>query len=90
MEDWKKNIKVEASDLQEGWAELVEVIGLEKFLELCRLYHGDFVYIPTIQSVQREARNRMIHADYRHLTEKELSKKYGLTTNQIRYILKRK
>lgn len=79
---------VDVSDIPETYQPVVSLIGLDNFLKLCRYAMGDELYFPMQESILRNARNRLIIQEYNGNNLQELSKKYGLTRNYIRNIVK--
>lgn len=79
---------VDVSDIPETYQPVVSLIGLDNFLKLCRYAMGDELYFPMQESILRNARNRLIIQEYNGNNLQELSKKYGLTRNHIRNIVK--
>ena len=67
-------------DISESYRPVVEIIGIEKFIELSEYAKGDELYFPKTENIIAPARNRRI--------KKELAEKYYLTTKQIGNILK--
>lgn len=78
---------VRPSDIPEAYRGMIELIGLETFMDLCQCIMGDEVYIPKPETIIRRTRDRMIVEGYTGSNEKELAKKFGLTTKQIANIL---
>ena len=61
-------------DISESYRPVVDIIGIEKFIELSEYAKGDELYFPKTENIIAPARNRRI--------------KYNLTTKQIGNILK--
>lgn len=66
--------------------QIAKVIGVQGYLQLCKLIDGDKVYIPEFESVITPLRNQKIKEEFNGYNHKELAKKYGLTPNWIRQI----
>lgn len=79
---------VDVSDIPETYQPVVDLIGLDNFLKLCRYAMGDELYFPMQESILRNARNRFIMQEYNGNNLPELSQKYGLTRKCIRNIVK--
>jgi len=79
---------IKLNDIPDNFLALVEVIGIEKFLEISKLYGGMNVYIPIYSSLIREARNREIIDKYNGVNVNELAIKYGISVVSIRRIIK--
>ena len=77
-------------DVPERYQGIVEIVGIEKFVELSNYAMGDELYFPKVENIVSAARNRRIKAEYRSgSSDKELAERYNLTTKQIWNILKR-
>ena len=74
------------NDLLEGVVDVVEVIGMDAFKSLVRFAGGSNLYIPNESSLVKGTRNRMIResfdGDY-----KKVSRKFGISTVQVRNII---
>lgn len=75
-------------DIGENYRPIVEIIGLEAFVELSGLAKGDEIYIPKVENIVAPARNRRIRKEYDGYNIRDLAERYGLTTKQIANILK--
>ena len=67
--------------------DIAERIGLEQALFLSQQYGGEYIYIPKLESVTREARNKDIRQAFNGRNYRELGQKYNLSTKSIRWIL---
>ena len=67
---------------------VVDIIGIEKFIELSEYAKGDELYFPKTENIIAPARNRRIKKEWNGYNSKELAEKYNLTTKQIGNILK--
>ncbi len=79
---------IKLNDVPDNFHALVEVIGIEKFLEISKLYGGMNMYIPIYSSLIREARNRDIIEKYNGVNTNELAIKYGISAISVRRIIK--
>jgi len=79
---------IKLNDVPDNFHALVEVIGIEKFLEISKLYGGMNMYIPIYSSLIREARNRDIIEKYNGVNTDELAIKYGISAISVRRIIK--
>lgn len=79
---------IKLDDIPASFHAMVEVIGIEKFLEISKLYGGINIYIPIYSSLIREARNRAIIEKYNGVNVNELAIKYGISVVSIRRIIK--
>lgn len=75
-------------DISENYRPVVEIIGIEKFIELGEYAKGDELYFPKLENIIAPARNRRIKAEWNGYNSKELAEKYNLTVKQIGNILK--
>lgn len=75
-------------DISESYRPVVEIIGIEKFIELSEYTKGDELYFPKTENIIAPARNRRIKKEWNGYNSKELAEKYNLTTKQIGNILK--
>lgn len=79
---------IKLNDIPDNFHALVEVIGIEKFLEISKLYGGINIYIPIYSSLIREARNRELIEKYNGVNVNELAIKYGISVVSVRRIIK--
>lgn len=75
-------------DIAENYRPVVEIIGIEKFVELSDYARGDELYFPKAENIIAPARNRRIKKEWNGYNVKELAEKYNLTIKQIGNILK--
>lgn len=75
-------------DVSESYRQVVEIIGMEKFIELSEYARGDELYFPKVENIIAPARNRRIKKEFDGYNMKFLADKYNLTTKQIGNILK--
>ena len=78
---------IRREDIPESYSDVVEAIGQEKFLRLVRLCGGQSLYIPKIESLEREARDRDIRAHFDGGNYKQLTSQYRLSERQIQKIV---
>ncbi|MGL6106418.1 Mor transcription activator family protein [Romboutsia sp.] len=67
---------------------IIEIVGMEKFKELCRFYGGHTVYFPLQRSVEREERNKEIVGKFNGVNFENLATLYGMSVTHVRRILK--
>ena len=53
-------MEVEIRDIPESMINMVDIVGIRKFLEITKMYGGSSVYIPLYKSIIRPARDRDI------------------------------
>ncbi|MGL5711716.1 MAG: Mor transcription activator family protein [Paraclostridium sp.] len=79
---------IELKDIPSQYSDIVEVMGIDKFIEFCEFSGGQNIYIPTVKTLENTIRNKEILVHYREgYSIKQLSKKYNLTTSSIRQIV---
>lgn len=81
---------VEIKDIPESMINMVNIVGIRKFLEITKIYGGSSVYIPLYKSIIRPARDRDIIKKYNGFNEKELAKMYNISVYNIKRIIKNK
>ena len=80
---------VNESDVPETYKPILNLIGIENFMKLCKYAMGDEIYFPMQESILRNTRKRLIIQDYTGDHVSDLSRKYNLTQTRIRGIVKR-
>ncbi len=75
-------------DIAERYRPVVEIVGIEKYIEVSRYAMGDEVYFRKPETLLAPARNRRIRKEYDGFNTKELAQRYNLTLPQIHAILK--
>lgn len=81
-------MNVLSSDFDEIYDDIIETIGIDKFVELCKLRGGMLVYFPSHSRVIRQARNREIVKKFNGVNFEKLAKEYKLSESYVRRILK--
>ena len=81
---------VKIEDISENLHGLIKIIGMENFLKVSKALGGSSIYIPIYKHVQMAERNRQITKEYNRKNNKELSKKYNLTKQQIEKLVREK
>lgn len=76
------------SDIPEEYRDIADSLGLAAFLRLAALRGGQEVYIPKLESLEREARDRDIRARFDGGNYRALAVRFQLSERQIRKILK--
>lgn len=74
-------LKVE--HLEGDQRQLAETIGIEAYIKLIRMYSGSAVYVPTIDNITLQLRDKLICEEYNGYNAFELAKKYGLSERWI-------
>ena len=83
-------MEVEIKDIPESMINMVDIVGIRKFLEITKIYGGSSVYIPFYKSIIRPARNRDIIKKYNGFNEKELAKMYNISVYNVKRIIQDK
>lgn len=76
------------ADIPEKYRPVIDIIGIENFARMSDYAKGEVVYFPKLESITAPARNRHIKKEYNGFNKKELAKKYGVTVQQIEYVLR--
>ena len=84
----RMNIRLE--DLPEDTHQLVEIVGMEKMIEIVKSYGGDTLYIPMYSSLVRCDKTKKVVKEYNGKNGRALMRKYGITYSQLQYMLKKK
>lgn len=79
---------ISISDFPEKYQCIVEIVGIEKALEIARIMGGTLQYIPKLDDIDRKVRNEKIRQEFTGFNIPELASRYGLTEVQIRNIVK--
>ena len=82
-------MSVKIEDIPYHLQPIVEIIGIEKFLEICKMYGGYTLYIPVYDKVVMPDRNRKIVSEYNGVNLYKLRVKYGISERQVKWVLKK-
>lgn len=80
--------ETQLTDIPERYLNVVEIVGIRKFVELSNYARGDELYFPKLENVIAPARNRRIKKEFNGSNEKELAEKYNITIKRVWNILK--
>lgn len=80
-------LKIRFEDIPEEYQDIVENLGIENFLKLCRLCGGQSLYVPKIETLEREGRDREIRARFNGGNYRAIAVQYRLSERQIRKII---
>ncbi len=83
-------MEIKMEDIPDNMIAMVDIIGMEDFIEVTKLYGGDIVYIPSYKSLKKQSRNREINMAYDGFNARELSQIYELSVSQIYRIIRSK
>lgn len=81
------NIMME--DIPSNLHSMVDIVGMEKFLDICKMYGGCTVYIPVYDKVIMAERNRQIVRAYNGKNLDALRCRYGISKQQLRRLLEK-
>ena len=76
------------NDLPGEIREMAKIIGLKSALKLVAEYGGESVYFHKYDAITRAVRDRAIRAEFNGTNQKELARKFNLTSHTIRQIIK--
>lgn len=88
MENWIKEITINDLDLDEKNKELCETLGINMYLKFVKQYGGSRLYINMYDEILKNARDKMIRQEYNRYNLRELSKKYELSEERIKQIVR--
>ena len=74
-------------DVPEILQGLVDIMGIEAFIELIKQYGGSSLYIPNENSVLKPIRNRLIKENFNGNNYKQLAKEFKISEMQVRNII---
>lgn len=74
-------------DLPEVLQDLVNIMGIEAFIELIKQYGGSSIYIPNENSILKPIRNRLIKQYFNGNNYKQLAKEFKISEMQVRNII---
>lgn len=80
---------IKLKDLQGDQRELAEIIGLESYLSLVKIYGGTTIYIAKIDKLQNIKRDAEIVKAFNGYNYKQLARKYRLAERTVREIITR-
>ncbi len=81
---------IELDDVPFDLREMVEFIGIENFIKVCRFYGGRIVYVPLYKNLLIKYINRKIIAEYNGKNFDELRLKYSMSNSQLKRVLNSK
>lgn len=70
--------------------ELAEVVGMEAYIKLVKVYGGDRPYVAKEDKLLAEIRDNEIYRTFNGGNHAQLAKKYNLTTRAVYEIIERK
>lgn len=78
---------IKIDDLPETY-KLIKEIGIKNIIIIAKAFGGSYQYLPELDSVIKDARDRKICKEFNGYNYNELGKKYGLSSQWIRTIVK--
>ena len=84
-----KMMEIIKEDIPYNLESMVEIIGVDNFLKITKLYGGTSIYIPVHRKMVMSDRNRRIVEEYNGKNLDRLRVRYGLTKQQLKYVLKK-
>ena len=79
--------EIRLEDIPEEFRDIVQVLGMESFLRLASLCGGQSLYIPKLDSLERDGRDREIRARFDGGNYRALAAQFRLSERQIRKII---
>jgi len=78
---------IRPEDIPEEYQDILDTLGMAPFLELIRLCGGQTLYLPKLDSLEREGRDREIRARFNGGNYRALASQFRLSERQIRKII---
>ena len=82
-------MEIQLSDLQGDQRELAEIIGIEAYLQLVKVYGGTTIYIAKMDKLQNIKRDAEIAEAFNGYNYRQLAYKYRLSERTVREIIAR-
>ena len=77
-------MSVQLDDVPWDLQEMVNIIGMENFLKVCKFYGGSSLYVPLYKNLLIKERNRNIVKEYNGKNLDELRLKYNMSNTQLK------
>ena len=74
--------QVRKEDIPKNYKDIIDVVGLDGFLGLVQMYGGSILYLPTVNSLNKNSRNRIIRKTFRGDYD-EIARKFNMSRSQI-------
>lgn len=68
---------------------MADIVGIESFLHICKMYGGSSIYIPVYSKMIMGDRNRRMVRDYNGKNIDRLRVRYDLSKEQVKYVLRK-
>jgi Mor family transcriptional regulator len=78
---------IKLNNISENLHLMIEIVGEDKFLELCKVYGGNVVYLPAFSKIVKDKRNYDIVRRYNGKNADSLAVEFGLTSNYVKRII---
>ena len=78
---------IRRTDIPEEYLDIYDSLGADAFLKLVQLCGGQSLYLPKLDSLEREGRNREIRARFNGGNYRALAAQFRLSERQVRKIL---
>ena len=83
----EKTLKL--NDIPAQYYDIAEFMGVDKFVKFCDYFGGTHIYIPKVNTLVNIIRDKEIIDMYKSgISIKNISKKYNITQNRVRKIIK--
>lgn len=82
-----KNTSIRLEDIPISYREVASMVGLDNFINLCKVFGGSSMYFPTSRTILKPIRDENIKREFDGSNIRDLSLKYGICETQIRKIL---
>lgn len=76
-------------DVPDGLKDILDVIGIEKFIEVIKVVGGTSVYFPSENNLLKSVRNRRIREEFRG-DYRSIASMYGISEVQVRKIIRKR
>lgn len=74
-------------DIPDKFHLLIDIIGLDKFIQISKLYGGDSLYIPTYKSIMKLKRNEEIKSKFNGFNLRDIATEYEISISHLKRIL---
>lgn len=78
---------IRSEDIPEEYQDILDTLGMDAFLRLIRLCGGQSLYLPKLDSLERDGRDREIRARFNGGNYRALASQFRLSERQIRKII---
>ena len=78
---------IRRADIPEEYLDIYDALGEDAFLKLVRLCGGTSLYLPKLDSLEREGRDRQIRALFNGGNYRALAAQFRLSERQVRKII---